>query len=547
MSRDSRSNDRTPRSRGVAGNDRPRRDQQQGQGDKKGRGNRQGSADGSRRNAKGRERNRGGRQPRQFSAAAPSQRSRNADPARKVAFDVLQAVAVDNAYANLALPHHIRRARLDQRDAGFATELTYGSLRELASLDAVLAECSDRPLKNIDPPVLDVLRIGTYQLLHMRVPQHAAVDETVALARDCVGAGAGGFVNAVLRRVTERSREEWAETLESSITDPMARLALRYSHPEWVVRALRSSLVVHGRSAEELETLLEADNVAPAVHLAALPGIATEQELKRLKATPSTWVPEAYSVNSGGDPLRWPGVAEGHIRVQDHGSQLAARVLAEADVAGTDAGRWLDMSAGPGGKAALLAAIAAQRGAHLTANEVQEHRSNLVKQALRAVDGKAWTSVTGDGRDIGKAQPNHYDRILLDAPCSGLGALRRRPESRWRKQPSDIPALTRLQSELLNSALDALRPGGVLAYVTCSPHPAETLAILEDAFHRRKDIELLDTGAVLDSVTLTGKGDATRPADPVVGTNTGSTAQLFPHSHGTDAMFMALITKKEQA
>ena len=150
-------------------------------------------------------------------------------------------------------------------------------------------------------------------------------------------------------------------------------------------------------------------------------------------------------------------------------------------------------------------------------------------------------------RDIGKAQQNHYDRVLLDAPCSGLGALRRRPESRWRKQPSDIPALTRLQSELLNSALDALRPGGVLAYVTCSPHPAETLSILEDAFHRRKDIELLDTGAVLDSVTLTGKGDATRPADPVVGTDTGSTAQLFPHSHGTDAMFMALITKKEQA
>ena len=232
MSRDSRSNDRAPRSGRGDGNDRPRRGQQQNQGNRQGHGNRQGSANGSRRNAKGRERNRGGRQPRQFSAAAPSQRNRSADPARKVAFDVLQAVAVDNAYANLALPHHIRRARLDQRDAGFATELTYGSLRELASLDAVLSECSDRPLKNIDPPVLDVLRIGTYQLLHMRVPQHAAVDETVALARDCVGAGAGGFVNAVLRRVTERSREEWAETLEAAITDPMARLALRYSHPE---------------------------------------------------------------------------------------------------------------------------------------------------------------------------------------------------------------------------------------------------------------------------------------------------------------------------
>ncbi|BAS08635.1 putative methyltransferase Rv1407/MT1451 [Arthrobacter sp. Hiyo4] len=145
-----------------------------------------------------------------------------------------------------------------------------------------------------------------------------------------------------------------------------------------------------------------------------------------------------------------------------------------------------------------------------------------------------WRVRTGDGRDVGTEQPESFDRVLVDVPCSGLGALRRRPESRWRRTPKDLADLGPLQRALLKSALEAVRPGGVVAYVTCSPHPAETTAVVSDALRKRDDLELLDAGAVLDSVSLTGN----------LGAGHDSTAQLWPHIHSTDAMFLALIRKK---
>jgi 16S rRNA (cytosine967-C5)-methyltransferase len=218
---------------------------------------------------------------------------------------------------------------------------------------------------------------------------------------------------------------------------------------------------------------------------------------------------------------------------------------------GLDGGeeRWLDMCAGPGGKAALLAALAAERGAWILANEPSAHRAKLVAQAMAAVPEDAWTVRTGDGRDVGRDHPASFDRILVDAPCTGLGALRRRPESRWRRQLSDVSELGPLQRELLNSALDAVKPGGVVAYVTCSPHAAETIAVVDDALRRRDDLELLDAGAALDAASLTGDLGAGNAAGKAAG-NVQSplpthrmTAQLWPHLHQTDAMFLALIRK----
>ncbi|MGO3151321.1 MAG: RsmB/NOP family class I SAM-dependent RNA methyltransferase [Galactobacter sp.] len=530
-----------------------------GQGDRSGQGNRgsraqsrggnrgsRGAGGSDRRDEAGRQRHRGqGGSPRQYGSLSPAERARTADPSRATAFEVLRAVDQDDAYANLALPAAIRRHHLDRRDAGLATELTYGTLRERGLLDAVVSRCVDRPLKRVDPPVLDVLRLGAYQLLFTRIPAHAALDATVALTRDLVGAGAGGFVNAVLRRVSEKEPEEWKDLVSESAADPVESLALRYSHPAWIARVLKQALVVHGRGAGELEDLLAADNAAPAVNLVQLPGLGDDLtgELEAAGAQRSELVPGAWSTAAGGDPHRLPGVAEGVVRVQDAGSQLVARALAEVELpgAGQDE-RWLDLCAGPGGKAALSGAIAAQRGAHLVANEVAEHRAELVRKGLAAVPASAWTVRAGDGRTLGKNQPESFDRIMVDAPCSGLGALRRRPEARWRKSAADIPDLTKLQTELLLSGLGALRPGGVLAYVTCSPHPAETVAVIEDVLHRRKDVTLLDTGAALDAAAGTSVG-ATRPADSVIGSTTGSTVQLFPHAHGTDAMFMALLTR----
>lgn len=514
---------------------------QAGQSGPAGQGGR--GRDGSQRNAQGRERNRG--QQRGYTENAPSQRTRRADPARLVAFEVLRAVAAEDAYANLVLPARIRHHNLDKRDAGFATELSYGALRGQGTYDAILARCVDRPLDQLDPAILDALRIGAHQLLAMRVPAHAALDQTVGLARAVIGAGPSALINAVLRKVSARTLEEWLDLLLSDETDETKKAAIRYAHPEWIVRALRQSLVAHGRPVSEISDLLEADNAAPVVNLVALPGLGSLDEALDGGATPGELV-EGSALSSGGDLGRLASVREGTTRVQDVGSQLVARAMAAVDLGGTGtagnqrpgteqaAERWLDMCAGPGGKAALLGALARERGATLLANEPAPHRAKLVRQALAAVPHEVWHVRTGDGREVGTEMPESFDRVLVDAPCTGLGALRRRPESRWRRTPKDLTDLGPLQRELLNSALAAVKPGGVVAYVTCSPHPAETTAVVSDVMRKREDLELLDAGAVLDGVSLTGHLDAGHEL----------TAQLWPHVHRTDAMFLALIHKK---
>jgi 16S rRNA (cytosine967-C5)-methyltransferase len=456
-----------------------------------------------------------------------------------VAFEVLRAVASEDAYANLVLPSRIRHHGLDKRDAGFATELSYGALRGQGTYDSILARCVDRPLDQLDPAILDALRIGVHQLLAMRVPAHAALDQTVGLARAVIGAGPSALINAVLRKVSAHTLEEWLDLLVAGESDETKIASIRYAHPEWIVRAMRQSLVAHGRSAAEINDLLEADNAAPVVNLVALPGLGSLDEALENGATPGELV-EGSALSSGGDLGRLATVREGSTRVQDVGSQLVARAMAAVDLGPrTDtpdgAGeRWLDLCAGPGGKAALLGALARQQGATLLANEPAPHRAKLVSQALSAVPKDVWRVRTGDGREVGTEQPESFDRVLVDVPCSGLGALRRRPESRWRRTPKDLADLGPLQRALLTSALDAVRPGGVVAYVTCSPHPAETTAVVTDALRKRDDLELLDAGAVLDGVSLPGK----------LGAGHDSTAQLWPHIHSTDAMFLALIRKK---
>lgn len=461
-----------------------------------------------------------------MSGARPNRKTVAVQPARRVAFDVIRAVRESDAYANLLLPVKIERAGLNPADAGLATELTYGTLRMQGYYDAVITLAAGRDTAKIDPPILDVLRLATHQLLSMRVAQHAAVDEAVSQAREVGSQSATGFVNGVLRGITRTPADEWRQrVLDSARTDD-ERLSLEFSHPVWVVRALRQALVAEGRG-DELVDLLAADNVAPKVSLVALPGLASVADV--VGAVPARFSPLA-AINDGGDPTRLAPVRQGRVRVQDEGSQLAALALTRARpvVAGE---QWLDMCAGPGGKAALLAAEASESGAILTANEVVPARAELVRKALAALPTPPEV-LELDGRDFGKRMPEKFDRILLDAPCTGLGALRRRPEARWRKQPRDVPALSTLQGQLLASAIEALKPGGILGYVTCSPHLAETRLIVGTAL-KTAGLSLTDVSEVLDSITL-------EPLD--LGDSDG-TAQLWPHRHGTDAMFICLISK----
>lgn len=431
------------------------------------------------------------------------------DRARLVAFDVLRAVADQDSYANIELSRLLRERRLSGRDAALATELVGGTLRMRGAYDAVIDQLVQGRL---DEPVRDALRLGTHQLLSMRVPTHAAVGTTVDLVKDRIGHKPSGLVNAVLRKIAARPLDEWLAGRP---------LAERCSHPQWVVDALDRAL---GRP-DELEALLEADNVRPAVTLVARPGLATREELG---GTPLAVSPYAVQLE-GGDPGAVPAVREGRAGVQDAGSQLVAVALARAALDGSDA-RWLDVCAGPGGKAALLAALAARSGARVLANERQPHRARLVAQATRASGAGILGVIAGDGTRPAW-RTGAFDRVLVDAPCTGLGALRRRPESRWRRRSEDLAALVPLQVELLWAALDATRAGGVVVYATCSPVVEETAGVLNAVLAERPDARLEPAVDLLPEVV-----DAESAHVP-------GAAQLWPHRHGTDAMFIAVLRK----
>ncbi|HUK72442.1 MAG TPA: transcription antitermination factor NusB [Streptosporangiaceae bacterium] len=529
---------------------------------------------------------------------------RRADPARRTAYDVLRAVAQRDAYANLLLPALLAERGLAGRDAALATELTYGTLRGQGSYDAVLDVCSDRPVGRMDPAVREVLRLGAHQLLATRIPPHAAVAASVDLAKDVAGARPAGFVNAVLRQVATRGLADWlAIVAPEPADDPVGHLAVMHSHPRWVVAALSDAL---GEQADgpltETEELLAADNSRPGVTLLAKPGRMVPGELLAAGATPARWSPYGAYLREG-NPADVPAVADGRAAVQDEASQLAAVALARVPVAGQDR-LWLDMCSGPGGKASLLFGIAVGRGARLLAADLQPHRAALTRAAMggrttgRTTGGAAARGVAGAGgagRIVvadGTSPPwrhGTFDRVLADVPCSGLGALRRRPEARWRRRPRDVAGFGPLQRRLLATALASVRPGGVVAYVTCSPHLDETGRVVGDviaAMAATVGVSVLDAPAVLagvpavgapglaaeglrcppDEAGLTGATDlgpgALRPAGPGRGAPglvahgpaasghsapragvPGGYAQFWPHRHGTDAIFLALLRR----
>ncbi len=469
------------------------------------------SADGDRRG--------GGGPPRRPQTRRPP----DVDHARQAALDLLAAVRSRSAYANLTLPGLLNDRGLSGRDAALATELAYGTCRALGQLDAVIGACCDRPLAELDGPVLDALRLATYQLLHTRIPDHAAVSVTVDLVRAGPNPGAAGFVNAVLRRVSRQNLAGWiAEIGPDRGVDPLGYLALSTAHPRWIASAIKESLGAGNDDygMAELEAALLADDIAPQVHLLAKPGRISQDELMIASAGERARYSPFGVYLPTGDPGRISAIADGRAAVQDEGSQLVALALVSAELQGQDK-RWLDLASGPGGKAALLGAWAGQVGARVDAVEITPHRAELVR---KAVAGLPVAVHTADGRDPGLPAAA-FDRVLLDAPCTGLGALRRRPEARWRRQQSDVAPLVKLQRELLASAAKLVRPGGLVAYVTCSPHLSETSGVIS---RRPEDLELIDARPYLPGVPDLGDGP---------------TVQLWPHRQGTDGMFLALMRR----
>ena len=435
------------------------------------------------------------------------------DAPRLLAFDLITEVNRNEGYSNLLLPQALTSSSLEDRDRNLVTELVYGTLRMQGKHDWVLAQISDRPWGEVDPGIIDVARLGVHQIHEMRIPDHAAVAATVEVARKRVGESKASFVNALLRSVARRTIDDWFAPL-AEIKDPVVRMSIQFSHPEWIISAYYDLL----KDWDQVEAALAINNIPARPTLVAWPGYSTQSDLIALGAEATTY--SQLGARWKGNPGSLELIRHRLAGVQDEGSQLVATVF--ASVAGGSA--WLDLCAGPGGKAALLSSIAAQRGVAFTANEISTPRAELVKRVVHGA--RVWT---GDGREIATHNES-FDAILIDAPCTGLGALRRRPEVRWRRTLTDLRELTQLQRELVQSAIGSLNNGGVLGYATCSPHLAETTVQVHDILKHYPEMELVDLAPYLPD-TLT---DATRDA----------AMALWTHRHGTDAMYLAVLRKK---
>lgn len=434
------------------------------------------------------------------------------DASRLLAFDLLTEVNRNEGYSNLLLPQALNASKLDDRDRALVTELLYGTIRMQGKHDWVLSQISDRPWHEVDSGIVDICRLGVHQIHEMRTPDHAAVAATVEVARKRIGESQASFVNALLRSVTRKSIEDWFSPL-ASIQDPVERLSITYSHPEWIVSAYFDLL----KNWDEVEAALRINNEAATPTLVSWPGYSTQEDLINIGGEPTDFSP--FGAHWKGNPGSLDLIKARKIGVQDEGSQLVAQVFSKA----AEGNKWLDLCAGPGGKAALLSAIARERGIDFTANEFSSARAELVKQVVHGD-----RVLISDGRMIAQTGEK-FDAILIDAPCTGLGALRRRPEVRWRRTLQDLRALTQLQRELIQSAIHALNPGGLLGYATCSPHLAETSIQIADIKKSNPDVEQVSVAAFLPQ----GLENAVRDG----------AMSLWTHKHGTDAMYLALFQK----
>jgi 16S rRNA (cytosine967-C5)-methyltransferase len=414
------------------------------------------------------------------------------------------------AFSNLVLPGLLSGSRLAPRDRALATDLVYGTLRHQGQADHLLALVADRPLDALDPPVRAALRLGVHQLLG-GVPPHAAVGETVGALAPGPAARARPYVNAVLRRVAGLGPSwPWPEG------ESPAALAVRTSHPEWVVEQLQRDL----GAADALATL-EADNVPAPVTLRPNPrrttpaALAAELEAAGVEVAPGRLVPGALLVRGTGDLARLAAVGEGRATPQDQASQAVAAAVGARP--GEDV---LDLAAAPGGKATALAEAMDDTGRVLAA-DLRPGRARRVLEAGRRLGLASVHTVVADGRAL-PVRPGGFDRVLVDAPCSGLGVLRRRPDSRWRLRPADVDRAAALQRQLLAAAAGAVRPGGLVAYSVCTLTRSETTAIDEWV-----------AAEVPHLVAEEPPGAPWRPA--------GRGALLLPHAAGTDGMYLLLL------
>ncbi|MGH7833845.1 MAG: 16S rRNA (cytosine(967)-C(5))-methyltransferase RsmB, partial [Candidatus Binatia bacterium] len=401
---------------------------------------------------------------------------------RELAAEILTRVDVDRAYADILLDQTLKYALLAGPDRALLTEIVYGTLRWRGWIDWILSHVLRRPLANLNPFLRNVLRSGLYQMLYLtRVPEYAAVNEAVELAKRFGGQETAGMVNAVLRRA---AREKATFHLPDAAVNPAAYLAVRWSHPEGLARKWLDDF-----SFSDTEALLQANNEeAPLVVRVNRLRTGAEALVEQFRArgfegTVGRWSPQAIRLNPGTRVTELPGFNEGLFQVQGEASQIVAYLLGP-----TPGERVLDACAAPGGKTTHLAELMEDKG-EVIAADLSQRGLEKVKENMHRL---GITSVRCFAADVTQrlegplSRP--YDRILVDAPCSGLGTLRSHPEARWHRGPEDIERLARLQRKILHNVLRYLKQGGVLVYATCTLTREENEALIADVLRTERGL-----------------------------------------------------------
>jgi 16S rRNA (cytosine967-C5)-methyltransferase len=424
------------------------------------------------------------------------------DEARTVALGAIRRVTEHGGYSNLAIPAGLARSGLDQQDRAFAAELAYGTLRRLRTLDWLIAHAASRPPERMSPGALAALRLGAYQLAFMRVPDHAAVSESVALVSD----RERGFVNAVLRKLARhRPPLPQGEGDED--------VSVRTGMSAWAVGELRRLLGIEAETGAA--ALAERADLCLRANTCTRSAADLEQDLLDAGLHPrrGTLHPDTLLLE-GGEPARLPGFAQGAFAVQD---QASAFVVSALDPQPGE--RVLDVCDGPGGKLAHIACLVGPQGLAV-GGDLHPQRAALVAETVARL-GVAAKVLAMDAR--APAVRGGFDRVLVDAPCSGLGSARRRPELLWRAERSELSGLARLQVSIAAAAAELVRPGGVLVYSVCTFPRAETDAACDALLGKRADLE---------PVPIAGPDG---PSERV---------RVWPHVHGSDAMFAAAFRRK---
>ena len=435
----------------------------------------------------------------------------NPEDSRLLAYELISQVNREGAFANIRLPELLAKSKMSLADKAFTTELAYGTLRMQGRHDHFIKKFIDRDFLDLDPNITDLLRMGVHQLTLMRVADHAAVSETVEVARKVAGESKASYVNAVLRKIAAMPKE-----FDDFNSLPIAeKLSINHSHPVWIINAFYDQL----KDWDEVEKLLISNNTPALPDVVAWPGKSTVAELIQLGATGIPGFDNGVNINT--IPILFKPIIQRKAGVQDRGSQL----VVENFLATFEPGLfWFDMCAGPGGKAAYLYNSLSDKdpSAKFLANEPVPHRAELVKRVVNN------NQVVSFDATISENFNQKFDRILVDAPCTGLGALRRRPEARWRKSLADLKELIPLQRNLMKSAYELLAPNGIIAYVTCSPLLAETKGQVIDFLSEHADMKIYS----MDQNGFHKEGLQ----------NDGS-VQLWTHRDGSDSMFMVLLRK----